>query len=561
MIFSCSLLNSCATVYAVSGTNPDDFPIIDKDKDNDDKTFEEQWYKMSKNIDDFVAYVFTQSVSLFSGNYEQYTRNRDFIRSQAIREDGTINEEIVSYDEATDSITMDISSFLQEVSSQMGLIIVPENMSKSDDPYDKAFSSSYGDDNRRNFLHYYNNGSKKYVYLVDTDSCYLVRERKSVSSDYIYLYSKETLEKMNGGVTRFDYNFYGNPLIKENNTYYLPSYDNIYMFNYLESSQFTTYKNNTKVYKPFSYWVNIDYLQRFLNSDTYIGSSFGQNSTVTVPVSELDRDWTKVLQDVLLEIATIKLATGSHPTQKQVDEAVEKIVGALENIGGNVSGNNPGGNNPGGNIGGDIGDIKDILEKLDISKLEEALEMIKKAIAEAGDTNHEDLAGMKELMADMERILAAIQNGITSQSDYNKILSDIYGLLEKMYKVQKLDLALDVADLVTDFVDIVDGGDTSVLDRVSTSLANVANVSQEHFPTSIPWDLIAIFTLFCAEPVAPSYDVPFSIPALGIHETISIDLTEFEMLSKISRSLLSVLFILLLIHLTRKSTAPDEGDG
>lgn len=68
------------------------------------------------------------------------------------------------------------------------------------------------------------------------------------------------------------------------------------------------------------------------------------------------------------------------------------------------------------------------------------------------------------------------------------------------------------------------------------------------FPFCIPWDIYACIHLLAHEPEAPHWVLPFRTP-VGDYE-VDIDLSSMQMLSDISRSLLSLLFILYLSRLT-----------
>jgi len=68
----------------------------------------------------------------------------------------------------------------------------------------------------------------------------------------------------------------------------------------------------------------------------------------------------------------------------------------------------------------------------------------------------------------------------------------------------------------------------------------------DRFPFSLPWDLKNSFSLLVAPPVPPRFEIPF------ITENIVIDLAQFEVWAKISRTFSSILFVGGLILSTRK---------
>lgn len=102
----------------------------------------------------------------------------------------------------------------------------------------------------------------------------------------------------------------------------------------------------------------------------------------------------------------------------------------------------------------------------------------------------------------------------------------------------------------------------TVLDAFQNRSQETANKAKEKFPTSIPWDIALIVNTFSAEPEPIKFELPIKVNSLNINETITVDLStgEWEKLGKLCRYMLSVLFILFLIQLSRKlfSNGGDE---
>lgn len=94
----------------------------------------------------------------------------------------------------------------------------------------------------------------------------------------------------------------------------------------------------------------------------------------------------------------------------------------------------------------------------------------------------------------------------------------------------------------------------TVLELFQDRSSRTANKAKDKFPTSLPWDIAMIVNAMAAEPQEIKIDLPIEIQSLGIHEEINIDLSsgEWEKLAKTCRYLLSILFILFMIHLSRK---------
>lgn len=94
----------------------------------------------------------------------------------------------------------------------------------------------------------------------------------------------------------------------------------------------------------------------------------------------------------------------------------------------------------------------------------------------------------------------------------------------------------------------------TVLELFQDRSSETANKAKDKFPTSLPWDIAMVVNAMAAEPQEIKLDLPIEIQSLGIHEEINIDLSsgEWEKLAKTCRYLLSILFILFMIHLSRK---------
>lgn len=71
------------------------------------------------------------------------------------------------------------------------------------------------------------------------------------------------------------------------------------------------------------------------------------------------------------------------------------------------------------------------------------------------------------------------------------------------------------------------------------------------FPFCIPFDLIDAIKLFNAPPKAPVFEIPIPMGDVA-HETITIDMEQFESLAQIFRIFMTIMFIMSLILITRQ---------
>lgn len=94
----------------------------------------------------------------------------------------------------------------------------------------------------------------------------------------------------------------------------------------------------------------------------------------------------------------------------------------------------------------------------------------------------------------------------------------------------------------------------TIMDVFQDRSQQTAEKAKDKFPTSLPWDIALVVNVMSAEPEKPQFDLPIQIKSLNINEEIHVDLAsgEWEKLAKTCRYLLSILFILLLVQLSRK---------
>lgn len=94
----------------------------------------------------------------------------------------------------------------------------------------------------------------------------------------------------------------------------------------------------------------------------------------------------------------------------------------------------------------------------------------------------------------------------------------------------------------------------TVMDAFKNRSSETANKAKEKFPTSVPWDIALIVNAMDAESKAPVFELPVKIERLNIDEKITVDISsgEWEKLAKACRYMLSLLFVLFIVNLTRK---------
>lgn len=265
--------------------------------------------------------------------------------------------------------------------------------------------------------------------------------------------------------------------------------------------------------------------------------------------------------------------------QNQFDTTFNNYLNDLNDFSDGGGTTNPTPTPSGGGSGGDFGDGTTPTPKPDFSdgSLTDTNTLLQKILDKLTEfsANHDKLAKtitdyIEKNDGKLEEILIAIQalsdgkteteqNGckydFTALSKYltdlwnnsDKKFDEMVKLLEENNKYQQKLVdslneikALLIADTVMDFFK----------DRSQET----AEKAKDKFPTSIPWDISLVLNSMSAEPKNPKFSLPIKIESFKINETIDIDLStdEWEKLAKTCRYILSVTFILFLIHLSRK---------
>ena len=118
-----------------------------------------------------------------------------------------------------------------------------------------------------------------------------------------------------------------------------------------------------------------------------------------------------------------------------------------------------------------------------------------------------------------------------------KIYSKLDGILTELGFLVADEIAEDTAELIGDSLDFG---------------SSIGNELTKKFPLSIPWDIALIIDCLSSPPATPVFELPLSIPSYGIDETITVDLSDFQLLSDVARWFFDVLFGLAITKLTMK---------
>lgn len=92
---------------------------------------------------------------------------------------------------------------------------------------------------------------------------------------------------------------------------------------------------------------------------------------------------------------------------------------------------------------------------------------------------------------------------------------------------------------------------TAPLDWEKFKGLSLPQVITTKFPFSIPWDLMRGVGILSAPSEVPVFTIPFVIERFGIDESLTIDMSQFEILAKLCRFFILALFMFMIIFATK----------
>ena len=225
--------------------------------------------------------------------------------------------------------------------------------------------------------------------------------------------------------------------------------------------------------------------------------------------------------------------------ESEIEDLLKQILDELKN-------NQGGGGGGGGSGGGDVN------VDIDLSSTNTLLSKILAKVTQIFDRMSETAEGAAD----------------TAHAKIQETLDEILVQIKKLKQWTMADTAVNAADAVADWLDFIKGifddaenGAGSAVSALSSTMGDAANLMKTKFPFCIPWDVYLIIGFLAEEPQTPVFRLPIKLERLGIEEYIEIDLKDFETVSSISRTLLTVLYCYGLLNLTMKVfPVAKEGD-
>lgn len=155
-----------------------------------------------------------------------------------------------------------------------------------------------------------------------------------------------------------------------------------------------------------------------------------------------------------------------------------------------------------------------------------------------------------------EKMDSTIDNA--KQSALDKIQESLDEIIKQLKAIKGWTIAdtiIDGVDAIADWADFIKDIFTdadSGVSAISSTMDGAANLLKTKFPFCIPWDVYFLITFLAHEPETPVFSLPIKFERLGIEEYIEIDMSQFKVVSDISRTLLTLIYCYALLNLTMK---------
>lgn len=181
-------------------------------------------------------------------------------------------------------------------------------------------------------------------------------------------------------------------------------------------------------------------------------------------------------------------------------------------------------------------------------KIDEVFRELGESIEEGNHINEEGFSDNRDLLRKILDKLDDIYEKMGSGG--SSIWDGVTDFIHWTDLSVKLDaiIALLGIQTVSDWVDDLTDKGADIVD-IGTDIGEQLVLK---FPFCIPWDIMAILNTLEALPETPVFEIPFQIPSWGIDTTFTLDLSEFETLSQISKWFFDVLYGIAITKLTLK---------
>lgn len=330
---------------------------------------------------------------------------------------------------------------------------------------------------------------------------------------------------------------------------------------------------------PFKLFYSRHDLDNYLNNGkkrTYAPKL--PNVTIKIPVKYINNSVS--LPDITYNITTENKT--EVEIQNQYDTTIKNYLDNLDNFtdgtdptptptpsGGFTDGTTPtptpaigDGGDDSGNGKVDLSEITDLLKKIldKLTSFADSHSQFEKTITDYIESTDGKL---DQIIDAIDKLSQGKEDGEDYKCKYD--YTELSDYLKKLWNDsdKKFDTMIDLLEENNEYqqklVDTLDSIKSilikeSIMDSFKDRSKETANKAKEKFPTSVPWDIAIVINAMSATPEEPKFNLPIKIASLNIDENIEVDLSsgEWEKLAKTCRYMLSLLFVLFMVQLSRR---------
>lgn len=330
---------------------------------------------------------------------------------------------------------------------------------------------------------------------------------------------------------------------------------------------------------PFKVFYSYQDLKNYLNNGkqrTYAPKL--PNVTIKIPVKYINNSVS--LPDITYNITTENKT--EVEIQNQYDTTIKNYLDSLDDFsdgstttptptpsGGFTDGTTPtptpaigDGGDDSGNGKVDLSEITDLLKKI-LDKLTSFADSHSKFEQTITDYIEANDGKLDQIIDAIDKLSQGKEDGEDYKCKYD--YTELSDYLKKLWNDsdKKFDTMIDLLEENNEYqqklVDTLDSIKSilikeSIMDSFKDRSKETANKAKEKFPTSVPWDIAIVINAMSATPEEPKFNLPIKIASLNIDENIEVDLSsgEWEKLAKTCRYMLSLLFVLFMVQLSRR---------
>lgn len=356
---------------------------------------------------------------------------------------------------------------------------------------------------------------------------------------YNSLEAVENAEKNHGVQNFYTSNTYNNYNVNNDNSITI----NKKVYN---DTDYETINNNN--YTTINNTVNKYYEKNNTTIDT---------SSIEDIIKNFQDDQAKRDQELLDKVEDNNNKTDEgNQINKETNEKLDKIYEILQQIAGSLSGGS-GGDSGASGSDFDMNTLIQMLNNLQLS-LDTMWQVDLKQIQSNLNTIVNDLksdnADSKSILEDIYKTQQQILEVQQANLNQNKTFFDsVIDYLKKITHALTAGNIIDTLDTLLNLKDDADGL-SDFVDGIVGDIEPTVSLMKTKFPTSIPWDIIAVISVMACDPQTPRFEIPINIDIMGqkYEDVLVIDLEQFDRVARFGRALLSVMFTLWLLLVTKR---------